>query len=564
MSSQPPQNGNAAPQAQSSAKPFSLSLGGGGGGGTSTTPNRPPKKTSFNIQSSARSTDSPSRTTLTRRPHHHLHDDDESDTEEAAPVHEAVTGFDTLTGTAISANEANEKPELVIPVSGNNNWRNRPGVNLRKPKGKNLLPKEVQAMQEAQKRGEVPGENVDTERPSMAFGLTFAQPGAETEAVDKNNDQAMPDSEPAAAAAAEQRKPLTQDEIALQALIRDSKGETEGRTDLVIESVNREKEDDGDQPGGRYDESTSFRADVASRPESASLDQYNAIPVEEFGAALLRGMGWKEGEAVGRGKYGGAAGSQANNKPRVPERRPGFLGIGAKDASGGKGAEAEFGAWGKAAMRKGSRRNGKEGDDNTEGVYMPIMMRNSKTGEFITEEELAIQRKEAKKRGDEDEWKERRDRNLEKSGRDKDRDRDSRRRDYDDDDSDRYERRSRTGSSKRDRSLSSGDRQSRRRRHGDDDSDSRDDRYYRDRDRDRDRDYRRNRDRNGDRNGDRARERERDKDRDRSRRYRDDDRHSSRHSSSHTSSRHRDRGRDSDRDRDRDRDSYRRRRDDDR
>ncbi|GKZ77296.1 pre-mRNA-splicing factor spp2 [Aspergillus niger] len=546
-SSQSPQNSNA--DSSSSAKPFSLSLGGNS---TKAPANGQPKKTSFNIQGAARSTDSPSRT-LARRPHH-LHDDEESD-EEAAPTHEAVTGFDTLTGTAIPANKVEEKRELVIPVAGNNNWRDRPGVNLRKPKGKNLLPKEVQAIQEAQKRGEVAGDNVETERPSMAYGLSFAQPASQDSAQAADNDRPMKDvTEPAATPAAEvEPKPLTQDEIALQALIRETKGEPERRSDLVIESVNR---DDDDRAGGRYDETSSFRADVAARPESASLDQYNAIPVEEFGAALLRGMGWKEGQAVGRGKYGGSA--NQDNKPRVPERRPGFLGIGAKDVSGGKGAEAELGAWGKAAMRKGSRKGGKEGESNPEGVYMPIMMRNKQTGEFITEEELAAQRKDAKKRGDDDEWKQRRDRNLEKSGRDRDRDRDSRRRDYDDDETDRYDRR-RTGSSRRDRSLSSSDRHSRRRRYEDEDSDSRDDRYYRDRDRDRDRDYRRDRDRNGDR--ERERDRDRDRDRDRSRRYRDDDRHSSsRHSSSHTSSRHRDR----DRERDSDRDSRRRRRDDDR
>ncbi|RDH34119.1 DExH-box splicing factor binding site-domain-containing protein [Aspergillus welwitschiae] len=404
-SSQSPQNSNA--DSSSSAKPFSLSLGGNS---TKAPANGQPKKTSFNIQGAARSTDSPSRT-LARRPHH-LHDDEESD-EEAAPTHEAVTGFDTLTGTAIPANKVEEKRELVIPVAGNNNWRDRPGVNLRKPKGKNLLPKEVQAIQEAQKRGEVAGDNVETERPSMAYGLSFAQPASQDSAQAADNDRPMKDvTEPAATPAAEvEPKPLTQDEIALQALIRETKGEPERRSDLVIESVNR---DDDDRAGGRYDETSSFRADVAARPESASLDQYNAIPVEEFGAALLRGMGWKEGQAVGRGKYGGSA--NQDNKPRVPERRPGFLGIGAKDVSGGKGAEAELGAWGKAAMRKGSRKGGKEGESNPEGVYMPIMMRNKQTGEFITEEELAAQRKEAKKRGDDDEWKQRRDRNLEKSG----------------------------------------------------------------------------------------------------------------------------------------------------
>ncbi|PLB34418.1 spliceosome ATPase-activating subunit SPP2 [Aspergillus candidus] len=372
----------------------------------------------------------------------------------------------------------------------------------------------------------------------MAYGLSLAQPGAAQQGEESGDgDRLMTDAEGPADGETPQaaRKPLTQDEVALQALIRETQGDAGDarRSDLVIESTAG-----GD---GRYDETTSFKADVAARPEPASLDQYNAIPVEDFGAALLRGMGWKEGQAVGRGKYG-SNNAKAVGAPKVPERRPGFLGIGAKDASGGKGAEAELGAWGRAAMRKGSRKSGKEGEPNTEGVYMPVMMRNTQTGEFVTEEELSALQKDSKtKKADDDEWKERRDRNLEKSGRD--RDRDSRRR-RDDDYDDRSERKS----SRRDRSRSSSDRHSRRRKYDDDD----DDRYYRDRD-DKDRDRRRDRDRDSDR------------DRERSHRYRDDDRYSSSRHSSKESSRHgRDRERDRDRGSDRDRDSHRRRRYDDR
>lgn len=438
----------------------------------------------------------------------------------------------------------------MIPVTSQNNWRDRPGVNVsRRPRGKNLLPKEVQAIREAEARGEIAGGGVEREGPSMAYGITYAQPSGD------NGDKEMKDvdTEPVAApaAATEEQKPRTEDDIALQALIRESNGEVQGRSDLVIES----KRDDEDS-GARYDETTSFRADVQARPESATLDQYNAIPVEEFGAALLRGMGWKDGQAIGRGNYGSTTNA---TRPRIPERRPGFLGIGAKDVSGGKGAEMELGAWGKSAMRKGARSAEKEGGGGTEGVYMPVLMKNKQTGEYITEEELNALRKESKSRkpDKDDEWRERRDRNLEKSGRDRDRerdrDRDYKRCDYDDDDSDRYERR-RNGSSRRDRDRSSsGDRYSRR------DRKDKDDRYYRDRERD---DYERHRDRDRDRDSTRDRERRRDRDEDRERRhrYRDDDRYSSRHCSSHTSRHGRDRDRD--RDRDSDHDSHKRRRDD--
>lgn len=41
-----------------------------------------------------------------------------------------------------------------------------------------------------------------------------------------------------------------------------------------------------------------FQKNLDELPDEASLDDYANVPVEEFGAALLRGMGWK-GDAKG-------------------------------------------------------------------------------------------------------------------------------------------------------------------------------------------------------------------------------------------------------------------------
>lgn len=529
----------------SSSRGFDNHNGGGSKPSSlSSTSTGPGKKAAFAFQSRGRPSDplaNKSRS-LARRPHQLDHGDDSSD-EERAPVHEEISGFDTLTGGQITADGqavSNAKQPLVIPVTSKNNWRDRPGTNVKKGK-KNLLPQEVQAMQEAQKNGQTPaGGAVETEGPSMAYGLSFAQKPSEQDGKDSitKEDQPMPDAQPIST---ETQKPLTEDQIAMQALLRETTGEVERRTDLVIESSKLAEEE---EPFRRHDETSSFRSDVASRPEPATLDQYNAIPVEEFGAALLRGMGWKDGQSIGRGDYSSATAAKKAKNPDVPVRRPGFLGIGAKDS--GKGAEVELGAWGKSAMRKASRKQGEDNaDGNVEGIYMPVTMRNKKTGEYITEEELADLKKESSKsQVDKDDWRERRDRNLEKSGRDRDRDREYRKRDYDDDRSDR-----RNGSSRRDRSSSAGRHSSRRAKYDDDDDRRRDDRSHRDRDRERERDRERRRDRDDDKDSRKDRDRERDRDR----KYRDDRYRSSRHSS-HSSR--------NDRDRDRDRDSRRSRRDD--
>lgn len=50
------------------------------------------------------------------------------------------------------------------------------------------------------------------------------------------------------------------------------------------------------------DETEAFREDVKTRPDEATMEDYERVPVEQFGAALLRGLGWKEGEGIGRNR----------------------------------------------------------------------------------------------------------------------------------------------------------------------------------------------------------------------------------------------------------------------
>lgn len=82
-----------------------------------------------------------------------------------------------------------------------------------------------------------------------------------------------------------------------------------------------------------------FKQEVEKLPEEASLDAYEAMPIEEFGMAMLRGMGWSEGGGVGRSKKDVPAQEYV--------RRPQRLGLGAqpaalaaKDAAAAAAAEA--------------------------------------------------------------------------------------------------------------------------------------------------------------------------------------------------------------------------------
>jgi hypothetical protein len=72
-------------------------------------------------------------------------------------------------------------------------------------------------------------------------------------------------------------------------------------------------------------EDDAFREDVEDLPNEATLQDYERMPVSQFGAALLRGMGWKPGEPASRNKNRGIV------EPWLPGARPALLGIGAKE-----------------------------------------------------------------------------------------------------------------------------------------------------------------------------------------------------------------------------------------
>ncbi|EKG13430.1 hypothetical protein MPH_09456 [Macrophomina phaseolina MS6] len=426
-----------------------------------------------------------------KRPHSTLHDSDDEDA--SAPQAQEVSHFDVSAGGAIDASKPKaDKGPLVIPKQGNRDWRAESQARKRQ---KSQLPSRPQA------NGHGDADDFEEEKP--VFGLNIVNK-AGTE--DANPEAEATNGAEESAAPAEPAAPKTEDQLALEALLGEGKS-----SGLVVPIAENEEE--------------AFHRDYQLAPDVATLEEYEAVPVEEFGAAMLRGMGWKEGEAIGRRK------GQKAVQPRVVERRPALLGIGAKpDAA----IAEELGAWG-----KGGKGRGKPAQS-----YNPVVMRNTKTGEQLTEEELkqkladqeaealARERERAKKKNSPARDS---DRRIEKSTRhikyDEDdyesdrRDRDRRRREKD---SDRdYDSKRRSSRRDRDRSASDEDRH-RRRKYDSKDYDRRDKDRERDRDRDRDRKYR-DKERNEyysksssrHEHRDRSRDRYRDSDRDR-RRHRDD------------------------------------------
>ncbi|MCJ1225752.1 hypothetical protein MMC12_002401 [Toensbergia leucococca] len=316
-----------------------------------------------------------------KRPRSSFADSEDSDEEsKAQPL--LVSAFDHSAGGAIGINGV-EKPKAALVINGpkNRDWQEE----SRRKKGKSLLPAEVQATRAGEP---VSSKEMEIMRESpQAYGLTFVN----TEMKDASGDAIMRSKTLKLEVREHQvGKMKTEDDEALEALIGDGKN----KSDLVLPAV---VTDEGDMWNGRAagvgsNEDYAFRTDVASRPDPTSLDGYAAVPVEEFGAALLRGMGWKEGDVVGKRKNQVA-------KLRVLEKRPALLGLGAKEVP--LDVTDEPGAWGKAT--RGKRK--------IDLPYNPVLLKNATTGETLTEEELERKKKDQARQ--EEDWRKRRDKNLE-------------------------------------------------------------------------------------------------------------------------------------------------------
>lgn len=427
----------------------------------------PPKKISLALGGAKKASRPPAANGL-KRPRASLQDDEEDDgTDDRA---QTVSHFDQKAGGAIDENQPkSDRGPLVISAQKNRNWKDA----SKRRRQQSELPSS---------RGDAAGRGISIEQAEKreherVFGLNIMKRAGKEDGgladermdgVEEDGAAKLTESKAENGTATREK---TADERAMDALL----GKVP-ESSLVVPAVT---------------ETEAFQDDFKSAPEMASLDDYARVPVEEFGAAMLRGMGWKDGQGVGASK-----GSKAQ-KTEIPQRRPALLGIGAKSDAA---VEPEMGGWGRAARGKEIK------------IYNPVLLKDKRTGELLTEEELKRRQDDAQRRAYEEEF-EQRERETRK------------RRDEDeDDDSRRHHRR-------RDERHRGDDRDRRHRRDHRDGRDDKDKRHMRDEHRD------------GDGEDEEYRRRKREKER--QRRERDYDGHS------------RDEDRTKRHDRDRDRDRYR-------
>ncbi|KAI9485717.1 MAG: DExH-box splicing factor binding site-domain-containing protein [Benjaminiella poitrasii] len=193
---------------------------------------------------------------------------------------------------------------LIIPSTPNVDWRASA-----KHKKELFVPERAQQMADtsASQQPEVLSQN------GNSFGLQIQKKEKVETSVSNDDVQAIVSErieETTISKIEESQKTL--EERAVEAIIKESKGEDlneSNDTKIVIPA----------------DETLVFRDDVKNRPDETTMDDYERIPVDEFGAALLRGLGWKEGDGIGRNRKNTPAPSSA-----PVQQREALLGLGAK------------------------------------------------------------------------------------------------------------------------------------------------------------------------------------------------------------------------------------------
>lgn len=316
---------------------------------------------------------------------------DDGDDDEVEERVSKVSHFDSKAGGAVDeSNRRAEKKPLIIATQANRDWKEAANKRRRQKHG---LPAEAERTGTDGATGE-PWNGTTEPAKTSGFNAGLQIPNRDANEALAEVEQTQEVAPEPTAEASVARK--TEDEEAMDALLGRTK-----KSELVVPALTEEDV---------------FDNDVKEAPDMATLDDYNRVPVEQFGAAMLRGMGWKEGDGIGMNK------GKKQEKAKIPERRPALLGIGAKEEAA---VAQEMGTWGKAARGKG----GKE-----PVIYNPILLKDKKTGEMFTEEEAQKRREKDEREQYEMEF-EKKERERERG---KDRDRDSRRRrDHEDDDRER-------------------------------------------------------------------------------------------------------------------------------
>ncbi|SCV67174.1 BQ2448_5820 [Microbotryum intermedium] len=286
--------------------------------------------------------------------HHHDDDDDADDDDDESDAFtqrasnrkgkdELVTAFDRNGATQKNARPSTSSP-LVIAALPNKDWREAAELIKKRKNKARYIPDAVGGMR-LNSDAVAPSSSTDVamavdadqiNSTPVVAGLSRVTPKTTMMTMTTTVEREPSPERPITVTEA----PQTEEQRALNELISSASGLANGDSKPSVEVIYSA----ADARNAPIDESDAFKRDVETRPDQSTLEDYARVPVGEFGAAMLRGMGWKPGQAASRSGRSGPV------EAFVPKPRPAMLGIGARpiaevlgpsDGKGGKnGAKA--------------------------------------------------------------------------------------------------------------------------------------------------------------------------------------------------------------------------------
>ncbi|KAK4053311.1 DNA primase large subunit Spp2 [Microbotryomycetes sp. JL221] len=319
-----------------------------------------------------------------RQQHHHDNDDDSDDNDETSTLKskdELVLSFDR--SGANKKHKDKQQEQLIIPSQPNRDWRRAAE-----------LSKQAR-LRAAKQRGQHVNELYKPESLNATMSMTSKRDGGGSTRVERD----VIGDEPVVGGLTTRPKPSTTDQTTIGELDDDHSTDEDARQGFerielatppppptppqvtdeqralneLLSTSNHQTQDKPtiemiqSQQDTRMigtSEQQAFQRDVDLLPNESSLQDYERIPVGEFGLAMLRGMGWKPGQSISKnGKKIGPV------EAYVPTTRPSMLGIGAKPMSN---------ELIQSTSSSDSKRNGSKSLSKREQMkFMPLIKRES-------------------------------------------------------------------------------------------------------------------------------------------------------------------------------------------
>ncbi|KLU89055.1 pre-mRNA-splicing factor SPP2 [Magnaporthiopsis poae ATCC 64411] len=253
----------------------------------------------------------------------HAESDSEQEDEWTSARHEPIATIAAAPGSnGGNGGSRHTGTPLSIPPKQTSHER----ISERGPRAKRATGEQAEASEAAK---DTPNSNPRGQQP-LRWGLTLKNDHAGASQTDQTRtDAASDDSDTSSHHASGERQSSTKgppfttvDDEALGALLNSE--DTPAKGGHVIANLHSQDMTEGDV----------FRRHFRDAPEVSTLKEYEEMPVEEFGGALLRGMGWD-------GKLRGP-------KSKDYQRRPNQIGLGAKALNG----REDLGSWNQKANEK--------------------------------------------------------------------------------------------------------------------------------------------------------------------------------------------------------------------